>query len=207
MRTVLCFGDSNTWGFDAATGGRLGRWQRWPGVLQRELGDETHVVEAGLNSRTTVFDLEGYSSSRSGLSALPQTLETHAPVDVAVVFLGTNDLFVPGVDVQAVAGGMRAVVESALRSPWGPDDGPPRVLAISPPPFGRLRDDWARECPSCVEASRHLGRAFASTLAGLPCDLLDLTGVATPTPLDGIHFDADQHDRIGLAVAGRLSER
>ena len=56
MRTVLCFGDSNTWGYDAATEGRFGRWERWPGVLQHELGDEVHVVEEGLNSRTTMYD-------------------------------------------------------------------------------------------------------------------------------------------------------
>jgi lysophospholipase L1-like esterase len=33
MRTILCYGDSNTWGYEPATGNRFPEDVRWPGVL------------------------------------------------------------------------------------------------------------------------------------------------------------------------------
>ena len=204
--TIVCFGDSNTWGYNASTAGRLGRSERWPGVLQRELGADADVIEAGLNSRTTIFELDGYASSRSGLTALPLVLETHAPVSILVSFLGANDLFVPNVGAGDVAEGARAIVDAALATTWGPDDGPPKVLVVVPPPFGPLRSDWAANCPSCVAESHRMGEAFATALRESACALLDLNGLATPTRLDGLHFDAPEHERIGRAVASRIRD-
>lgn len=49
--TILCYGDSNTWGPDLANGGRLPRSERWPGILEKELGDGYAVIEEGLSGR------------------------------------------------------------------------------------------------------------------------------------------------------------
>ena len=54
MRTILCYGDSNTWGSDPETGERFEEEVRWPGVLRRALGNGYHVIEEGLPGRTTV---------------------------------------------------------------------------------------------------------------------------------------------------------
>lgn len=66
MKTILCYGDSNTWGYDPVTGGRLERDRRWPGVLRTQLGEGYLVIEEGLNGRTTVWDdpIEGYKNGR-----------------------------------------------------------------------------------------------------------------------------------------------
>ena len=80
MTAILCYGDSNTWGYQASTAERLGRWERWPGVLQRELGDDVHVIEEGQNGRTTVFDVP-FEADRNGLTHLPVALQTHHPLD------------------------------------------------------------------------------------------------------------------------------
>ena len=71
MRTILCYGDSNTWGYDPVTGERLGREERWPGVLARELGDGYAVIEEGLNGRTTVWDdpIDPYRNGREYLAS------------------------------------------------------------------------------------------------------------------------------------------
>ena len=61
-------------GLDA---GCLSRWERWPGVLQRELGDDVHVIEEGQNGRTTVFEV-AFEPNRNGLAHLPVSLQTHA---------------------------------------------------------------------------------------------------------------------------------
>ncbi|MEO8424498.1 MAG: hypothetical protein ABI595_11400, partial [Actinomycetota bacterium] len=75
MTAILCYGDSNTWGYDAPSQERLGRWDRWPGVLQRELGDDVNVIEEGQNGRTTVFDVP-FEPNRNGLTYLPVSLAT-----------------------------------------------------------------------------------------------------------------------------------
>ena len=204
MRTILCFGDSNTWGTDPATDGRFGRWERWPGVVQRELGDEVHVVEEGLSGRTTMYD-SPEDQFRNGLAYLPVSLETHAPIDVVVIFLGTNDLFLPfRVDARGAARGIAALVDAARTSASGPNDGPPAVLAVVPPPFASLRPEWALDSPHGLEESARLGDAVRTALEDLECRILDLDGVATSSPLDGIHFEAEQHRRIGTAIAAEL---
>jgi hypothetical protein len=53
---ILCYGDSNTWGYNAATGGRYDDDVRWTQRLGEMLGPDYLIGEAGLNGRTTVFE-------------------------------------------------------------------------------------------------------------------------------------------------------
>ena len=93
MKTIVCFGDSNTYGRDPVTRGRLDKKTRWPGVLQNTLGEEYEVIEEGLNGRTTVWDdpVRGGPKRNGSLYLLP-CLESHTPIDLLVIMLGTNDL-------------------------------------------------------------------------------------------------------------------
>jgi lysophospholipase L1-like esterase len=87
MKTILCFGDSNTWGFCPDGTGRFEWEARWPGILQRELWGYARVIEEGLNARTTVFDdpVEGVYVCRNGSRHLPLLLETHRPIDLVII--------------------------------------------------------------------------------------------------------------------------
>src|SRR6201988_772163 len=89
MQSVLCYGDSNTWGYTPETGTRFGRTERWPGILRATLGDGVEVIEEGLSGRTSAFD-DPLDSDLNGLTFLPVCLATHQPIDVVVLFLGTN---------------------------------------------------------------------------------------------------------------------
>ena len=102
--------------------------------------------------------------------------------------------------------GVAALVDAARAGAWGPGDGPPDVLAVVPPPFAPLRSDWALDSPHGAEESARLGDAVRFALADRDCRVLDLAGIAASTPLDGIHFDAEEHRKIGLAVAAELRE-
>ena len=54
-KRIVCFGDSNTWGYIPVTGERYDETIRWPARLQEMLGYERcTVVEEGLTGRTTV---------------------------------------------------------------------------------------------------------------------------------------------------------
>ena len=92
MKTLVCFGDSNTWGYvPGSDGERFPREQRWPVILQSLLGDDWEVIGEGLNGRTATIERPD-SEGRNGLPYLLPCLHSHAPVDVVVVFLGTNDV-------------------------------------------------------------------------------------------------------------------
>jgi lysophospholipase L1-like esterase len=209
VTAVLCYGDSNTWGYEASTEERLMRWDRWPGVLQRELGDDIHVIEEGQNGRTTVFDVP-WEPHRNGLSYMPVALATHHPLDIVVIDLATNDLFLPGVNAYHAAHGAMKLAETVLASDAGPVGGSPAVLVVVPPPFAP-RGGWAQgESPGAEAESQRLSQAFVDAAAaahaedGIDIPLLDLRNLVTSSPLDGIHFEADGHRAIGVAVAERL---
>ena len=211
MTAILCYGDSNTWGYEASTTERLGRWDRWPGVLQRALGDDVHVIEEGQNGRTTVFDVP-FEPDRNGLTHLPVALKTHHPLDAVVIDLGTNDLFLPGVNAYHVARGAIKLAEVVLAGDAGPAGKAPVVLVLVPPPFATARQWDQGESPGAEGESQRLSRAFADGAAevmeedGITVPLLDLRDHVTSSPIDGIHFEADGHRAIGTAVAARLRE-
>ncbi|MBS7614601.1 hypothetical protein KEJ18_02550 [Candidatus Bathyarchaeota archaeon] len=75
MFEVLCYGDSNTCGADPQTGGRFSIDERWPGVLQKALGEDYHVIEEGLGGRTTVWDDPVEGHHKNGAKYLIPCLE------------------------------------------------------------------------------------------------------------------------------------
>ena len=206
MKTVLCYGDSNTWGADPGTGGRFAPDVRWPGVLARELGDGFRVVEEGLNGRTTVRDDPIEGVHKNGRTYLRACLESHKPIDLMTIMLGTNDLKERfGASASDIAQGAASLAEEALTSGCGPEGGAPVVLLISPPPVGKLTDmaemfEGAEEKSACFAG--HYGR-FAEQYG---CGFLDAGAMVVSSDVDGIHLGADEHRKLGEAVAKRVGE-
>jgi len=203
-RTVLCFGDSNTYGsIPGGEGGRFGRDVRWPGVLARELGDEWHVVEEGLPGRTTVFG-DPLSPFRRGADYLPPCLASHAPLDAVLIFLGTNDLKARcAAEPSDIAAGLAALARTTLASATGPEGTAPRVLLLGLPRLGPvLPPDFA----GATEKAEALPPYVAQEAVGAAVDLLDLSEIVTYSTIDGIHLDADGHSTVGAAAARRLIE-
>ena len=149
MYVVLCFGDSNTYGRDPKTKGRFEHDVRWPGVLAKTLGRGYHVIEEGLNGRTTVWDdpVRGHQKRNGSMYLLP-CLESHSPIDLLIVMLGTNDLKARfSVTAYDIGQSMGALIETAQRSGAGRNGGPPKVLVdVSSPPreAHRVRRDLQR---------------------------------------------------------------
>jgi lysophospholipase L1-like esterase len=204
-KVVLCYGDSNTWGYNPATQDRFPRDHRWPGVLRRELGDGYLVIEEGLNGRTTVWDdpIEGY---KNGKEYLTPCLESHKPIDLVVIMLGTNDLKmrfnVPACDVAAGAG---VLVDMVTKSEAGHGDSAPQVLLIAPPSFAKL-SEFAEMFEGGTAKSRLLSRHFHVIAEECGCPLLDAADVIVSSELDGIHFELGEHRKLGEAVARRVEQ-
>ena len=202
-RTILCYGDSNTWGYLAETGDRLAPDERWPGILAARLGTSARVIEEGLNGRTSIYD-DPTDAILNGKTFLPVCLATHAPIDVVVIFLGTNDLFMPGgFTAHFAAAGVGVLADMVAKSEAGPAEAAPSVLVVVPPPFAELTE-YAESSPHGVEESARFSEAYARMAKERDLPLVDLRGVVDSSPLDGIHFDAAGHRAIGEAVAAAL---
>jgi lysophospholipase L1-like esterase len=202
---VLCVGDSNTWGYSPKSAERFARTARWTGVLQAALGDGCGVIEEGLNGRTTVWD-DPIEGDKNGRRQLPALLESHMPLDLVVLMLGTNDLkrrfSAPASDIAA---GIERLVGIILASSSGRTGKAPKVLVIAPPPLARLTD-LAEMFDGGTEKSRLLGKLYRQVAAEQGCAFLDAGSVIRSSDLDGIHLEEKEHRALGEAVAREVKK-
>lgn len=202
MKTVLCYGDSLTWGYSAEGPARHAHEDRWPNVLQAALGTGVEVIAEGLNGRTTAFDDHLASSDRNGARVLPTLLVTHAPLDLVIIMLGSNDMkpFVCGRAVGAVQG-MRRLVDIVRGTAYPLGQEPPEILLVAPPPLCETADpDFAAMFEGMIEQSRMLASLYSDLADDTGCGFFDAGSVATTTPLDGVHLDAKDTRAVGKAL-------
>ena len=205
VKRIVCYGDSNTWGSDPATRDRFPPDVRWTGVLARELGDGYQVLEEGLPGRTTVWD-DPLELGRNGLTYLRPCLESHRPLDLVTIMLGTNDLkrrF--GVSASDIAQGAALLVDVTQHYARRDDGSPAAVLLMAPPPVARL-SLFDRMFEGAEEKSREFGRYFRMVAEWNCVPLLDAGEVMRSSDVDGIHFDAKEHGKLGLAVAREVRQ-
>jgi lysophospholipase L1-like esterase len=204
MRSILLFGDSNTHGTmpmpDLGISGRFGHEERWTSRLQHQLPD-WEVIAEGHPGRTTVHDDPIEGAHRNGLSVLPALLESHRPIDVVLVMLGTNDLKERfSVNAGDIGLSLERLVRVILASGAGPGNGAPGVLLVSPPPIvetGCLAGMFA----GGAAKSRALAAEVkaAATRVGVP--FLDAGEVVTVSPIDGIHYGPEANPLLAEAFA------
>jgi lysophospholipase L1-like esterase len=203
MKTILCYGDSLTWGYSAENLGRHAYEDRWPSVLQAELGTAARVVPEGLNGRTTAYDDHLADADRNGARILPTILATHEPLDLVIVLLGTNDLkpFICGHAI-GIKQGMERLIELIRNHAYSFDAPPPAVLLVSPPPLCETDNaDFAAMFEGGMAESRKLAALYGQLAEQYQCAFFDAGTVARTTPLDGIHLDAENTRAIGKALA------
>ncbi|MES2916372.1 MAG: SGNH/GDSL hydrolase family protein [Pseudomonadota bacterium] len=204
MRTLLLFGDSNTHGTvpmpELGVSARFGRDERWPGRLRRHLPD-WEVIEEGHPGRTTVHDDPVEGAHRNGLTVLPALLESHRPLDVVAVMLGTNDLKERfSVNATDIAHSLERLARLILASGAGPENGAPGVLLVAPPPIievGCLAGMFAGGAAKSRALAAEIKAAAAR--AGVP--FLDAGQVVKVSAVDGIHYDADANPALAEAFA------
>ena len=217
LSAILCYGDSNTWGFDIESWkpaepvglARFAQDIRWPGVLAAELGKGHRVIEEGLNGRTTVWDDPVEGEHRNGRRYLLACLESHAPIDAVVLALGTNDLKERfSASPADIAAGAAALARIVLGSGTGPGGKPPRLLIVAPFPLGEgIRSSPFGEIfgyERGLEKSKLLASRYEAEAAALGAGFLDAGGIVTAHPLDSLHLSAASHRRLGLAMAEAL---
>jgi lysophospholipase L1-like esterase len=207
-RTILCFGDSNTFGTvpmrSLSQRDRFYSASRWTGVLAGRLGPTFNVIEEGLPGRTTVHDDPIEGASRNGKTYLLPCLESHRPLAAVVMMLGTNDLKTRfSVTPTDIGWSVAALVEVIRAAEVGQDGQSPKILLVSPPPIEELGFLGGIFTGGAAK-SRQLASAIAEVAASYGAGFLDAGAHIHVSPTDGIHFEADQHGKLGTAVADAL---
>ena len=205
MYTIVCYGDSNTWGYDAETGRRFPWEVRWPGVLQSLLGGDFRIIEEGQPGRTTVWD-DPIEEHRNGKPVLYSTLECHSPIDMVILMLGTNDLkprfSVNAFDIAAGAERLVRIIQTHL--PDG-QDAPPKVLLVCPAPVDEKVDEGAIAgmftAAHSSAVSRALPAEFEKVARQWDCLYLNAGDYVHTSPVDSVHFTADSHAALARAMA------
>ncbi|MCI0733068.1 MAG: SGNH/GDSL hydrolase family protein [Methylococcaceae bacterium] len=206
MKTILCFGDSNTWGYIPGTAGRYDYRIRWTGHLQIALGNDFRVIEEGLNGRTTVWD-EPFREGRNGRKLLRPLLESHAPVDLLIIALGTNDLkhFYHAAAYDS-ARGLQTLITVARSSAAGPEGKTPAILVVAPPVMSALSDAMLRQFAGAREKSLYFAEAFSEIARIENCFYLDASKVIECSAIDGIHLDEEAHRNLAGALENQIRE-
>jgi len=205
MMRILCYGDSNTWGYDPVALNRFDQNTRWTRVLGKALGGDYEIIEEGLNGRTTVWEdpIEGY---KNGQTYLIPCLETHRPLDLVTLMLGTNDLKKRfNLSAFDIAEGVRVLVNIIQKSNAGVNGHTPQLLLMAPPPTTTLTE-YAEMFEGAGEKSINFSKYYERVAREMGCAFLDTSKIIVSSPLDGIHFEAGEHEKLGQAVAVRVKE-
>lgn len=176
--TVLCYGDSNTYGYDPYTYSRYPYEKRWTTILAEMLGERYEVISEGLNGRTTAFDRPG-AGWKNGASSFVACLGTHKPVDCLVIMLGTNDCDAEmGLTAQQIAGGMEDLVRLAEQETPGLQGYIPEIIVIAP---AAIQGDYKKSpfadklTEGSVQLSRDIGPLYRDIAARHMCKYVDAT--------------------------------
>src|SRR5690606_6280397 len=206
MKTVMVYGDSQTWGRKPGVPERMHFDQRWTSIMARRLGDGVHVIVEALNGRTTCRD-EPWKPWRNGAAHLDMLLACHAPLDLVVIALGCNDLqWHQHLGAYESMLGAQVLLEKVLNWQGEPAGPPPRAFLLAPPrvaaPAGPLSEKF-RGAPEKSDEQQRLYRQLAAEL-GVP--LLSMAEVAEPSPIAGIHLGEAGPAALGEAMAPRVAE-
>lgn len=212
IKRIVCYGDSNTFGFDPRDGGRYDRGHRWPEVMQDLLGDGFEVINAGFNGRTiaTVIYPNYYGSGKDFFTT---SMTGRAPVDLLILMLGSNDC-IRSDSPEQIAAHMETLIQKALTGPWWRKG--PQILLAAPievasgrapaEPFLQAYSDTVTEatfndyyCKSraLIPLYRALAKKYGSAFieAGL---------YAHAGRVDHVHLTPESHVCLGQAMAKKV---
>ncbi len=207
-KTVLTFGDSNTYGTPPAhargENRRYGADIRWPQVMQKVLGADWTLIEEGLPGRTTCRADPVMGGHMDGQTGLRIALESHGPIDHLIIMLGTNDCqFHHAASAEQIAGGIAGLLTIARSEAYQTRHAGFEILLIAPPAV--LEQGTYRETSwGAHEKSKALASLIADLAAHWGVAFLDAGAHIASSQLDGIHFEAEDHGTLGRAVADKI---
>lgn len=205
MKKIICYGDSNTFGYIPGKGGRYDRHTRWPGKLQDLLGASFEVTEEGLCGRTTAFE-DMTCPGRCGLDTMGAAIRRHGPVDLLVVMLGSNDC---KTQFHLSAVQIRDALEKVVKEAVYHAAEPFQTLLIAPAPITEnvLKSGFGTEFDkTSLIVSRELAAEYKKLAETIACGFLDASEATCASATDGLHLDEKGHPALARAVAEKIKE-
>ena len=212
-KRILCYGDSNSWGYMPGTGTRYEENLRWPGIVSELLADSCLIIEDNISGRTTVFD-DPYSDFRNGKTGLGYALAAHAPLDLVILSLGTNDL--KYTDAVGSWKGLDELLrlldhaDACFPLPGGVSNFPQglKVLVISPIPVHSRISDLRPESSfrNRYEESLKFAGYYEKAAKAHQAYFLNAADYASPSLTDCVHMDPESHLALGRAAAKKIRE-
>lgn len=211
-QTVLCYGDSNTFGAKPLKDDFFEKplvlsnqrydWNiRWTGILQKELGPEYNIIEEGLGSRTTSIDDSIEGMHKNGLTYLLPCLESHCPIDLVVLMLGTNNLKKRfSLSAYDISMSIMPLLNIINTSHLGPNGDQPKILLMSPPTIGRLTI-LAEILEEGKEKSKKLAKYYMKIAKLYNCYFFNTDKIISTSDIDGVHFEEKEHRILGKNIA------
>ena len=192
-KRIVCFGDSNTWGYDPVNHTRYDEETRWTMVLQSLLGEEYQMIEEG----------QDY--------ALPM-IETHNPFDLLIIMLGSNDLkkkfALPAPDIAGSLQNMLMKIKGYATYQLGCPD--LKILVVSPPALG---EDLGHsgfapffDCEDAVKQSKELARWYELVAQQFGCEFLNATELVCGSEVDQLHLSPENHRKLARAMMEKIEE-
>ncbi len=205
MKQILCFGDSNTWGLIPGTYNRFPWEKRWTGILDTMINAQGYrVIEEGLCGRTTVFD-DINRRGRKGIELLPVILETHNPIELIVIMLGTNDCkYAYDTDEKKIADGIEQIVK--LTKSMTRDV---QILLVSPISLGDGVGDEGYDTEfneKSVLVSKRLPDEYRRIAAKHNISYIAASDYAEPSITDREHLDENGHRELANAIFSKLQD-
>jgi lysophospholipase L1-like esterase len=207
LTTIVCFGDSNTWGCPpyaniAQTPDRIPSERRWAQVMGRAISAPVQIIEEGLSGRTTVFDDPIEGVHKNGARTLIPLIESHAPMDLLIIMLGTND-FKDQFSITAFnsARGVLTLIQM-VKGHFALVERGPEVLIVTPPAIGEAAEPaiWGDGYRRCADHAYYLEQVATRT----GCFHYDANKTVR-AGIDGIHLDEQAHEVLGKALAKEAS--
>ena len=205
---ILCYGDSNTWGWVPSSMGakRFDENNRWPALLQKELGTDFEIIEEGLGGRTTAFDdPRPEFPLRNGANSLPAILESHLPLDLVIVMLGTTDTKkMMNLSVKEITNGMQKIIRSIKKFKTLENTQIPKILIVVPPIVKETAKFASKLFIGGTKKSTELIQSYKELSEKEQIHYLDPTSKITVDEIEGVHIDANNHKILSKLILDKV---
>lgn len=204
MKKILCYGDSNTWGYKPASGARFSKDIRWPALMGKLLQSNYEIIEEGYNGRTALNLYPG-SDPTNGIDSIKKIITKHVPVNIALIFLGLNDLFgVPEEPLWKITGAVEEIAETIKNAHSSPKFPLPKIILIGLPKISLSPE----EAPF-YELTINNMQAFSEMLSQLSLKkdyhFIDISSTIKTSAIDGAHLDAAKHKKLAHIITDYLN--
>lgn len=204
-KTILCYGDSNTWGNIPRSDRRYPKSVRWPGALQNLLGETYDVVSEGLCGRTLVAE-EPSKPHRTGITHLQAITESHDPLDMVVIMLGTNDVKTTyDLKPELIAEHLEQTIQLIKNNESL--EKIPAIIVVCPPPViipsdGKL-DARMADAPEKFNTLPELYRIVADKNG---CAFINAGEYISSSTVDGYHLEKDAHLKLAEIIGEQIKK-